>query len=192
LVSDHSGQEAAVRYPTIAAITLSLILAACSSGEDEQAGSGETISNEEVAERAREAVRPEPGLYRSTVELLEVDMPGAPAGVEDTMKRMMGGSNSTNEYCLTQEDVDRGFEEMARNSQQGDCSFERFDADGGEIDAVMTCDAPGGGTMRITMQGTGGPTSSEMTMSMATEMAGMGTANMRMKATHERIGECAA
>ena len=110
-----------MRYPTIAAMTLSLALAACSSGEDEPS-SGETISTEEVAERARDAVRPEPGLYRSTVELLEVDMPGAPAGVEDTMKRMMGGSNTASEYCLTQQDVDRGFEEMARKSQQGDCT----------------------------------------------------------------------
>ena len=64
-----------MRYPTIAAMTLSLALAACSSGEDEPS-SGETISTEEVAERARDAVRPEPGLYRSSVELLEVDMPG--------------------------------------------------------------------------------------------------------------------
>lgn len=174
--------------PAVFAFTLAL--AACSGGE-ESPGSGETISNEEVAERARDVVRPEPGLYRSTVELLEVDVPGAPAGAADMMKGMMGGSNSTTEYCLTQEEVDRGFEEMARNSQSGDCTFERFDAEGGEIDAVMTCTAQGGNTMRMTMQGTGGETSSEMTMSMETEMPGMGTANMRMKATHQRIGECA-
>jgi hypothetical protein len=180
-----------VRYPTIAAMTLSMALAACSGGEEE-AGSGETISNEEVAERAREAVRPEPGLYRSTVELLEVDLPGAPEGMADMMKRAMGESNTANEYCLTQEQVDEGFEEMARNSQNGDCSFERFDADGGKIDAVMNCKAPDGNTARMTMQGTGGPTSSEMTMTMASEVPGMGTANMRMKATHERIGDCAA
>ena len=178
-----------MRYPTIAAMTLSLALAACSSGEDEPS-SGETISTEEVAERARDAVRPEPGLYRSTVELLEVDMPGAPAGVEDTMKRMMGGSNTASEYCLTQQDVDRGFEEMARKSQQGDCTFERFDVDGGDIDAAMNCTVQGGQTMRMTMQGTGGPTSSEMTMNMETDMPGVGTANMRMKATHQRIGDC--
>lgn len=177
-----------MRYPIIAA-TLSLALAACSSGEEE-AGSGETISTEEVAERARNAVRPEPGLYRATVEVLEVDIPGAPEGTADMMKRMMGDSRNTSEYCLTQEDVDRGFEEMARNSQEGDCSFERFDVDGGDIDAAMTCSVQGGRTMRMTMQGTGGTTSSEMTMSMETDMPGMGAANMRMKATHQRIGEC--
>lgn len=179
-----------MRYPMIAAMTLSMALAACSSGEEE-AGSGETISNEEVVERAREAVRPEPGLYRSTVELLEVDLPGAPEGVADMMRDAMG-SNAPTEYCLTQEEVDEGFEEMARNSQNGDCSFERFDADGGEIDAVMNCNTGDGNTARMTMQGTGGPTSSEMTMTMESEVPGMGTANMRMKATHERIGDCAA
>jgi hypothetical protein len=181
-----------VRYPTIAAITLSLALAACSGGEDEQAGSGETISHEEVAERARDAIKPEPGLYRSNVELLEVDIPGAPEGMADMMKQAMGEANTANEYCLSQEDVDRGFEEMVKNSQNGDCTFERFDADGGEIDAVMNCKTPDGNTARMTMQGTGGPTSSEMTMTMESEVPGMGTANMRMKATHERIGDCAA
>lgn len=181
-----------MRYPTIAATTLFLALAACSGGEEQQAGSGETISTEEVAERAREAIRPEPGLYRSTVELLQVDIPGAPEGVTEMMKGAMSGSNTTSEYCLTQEEVDRGFEEMVRNSQAGDCSFERFDAEGGKIDAVMTCETPDGNTARMTMQGTGGPTSSEMMMTMESDIPGMGTANMRLKATHERIGECAA
>lgn len=179
-----------MRYPTIAAMTLTLALAACSGGEEDKAGSGETVSSEEVAERARNVVKPEPGLYRSTVELLEVDIPGAPTGAADMMKGMMGGSDTTSEYCLTQADVDRGFEEMLKNSQNGDCTFERFEANGGEIDAVMNCTAQGGNTMRMTMRGTGGATSSEMTMNMETEMPGMGKANMRMTAKHERIGDC--
>ncbi|MGV3555928.1 MAG: DUF3617 domain-containing protein [Croceibacterium sp.] len=143
-----------------------------------------------MADRAREVVRPDPGLYRANVELLEIDMPGAPAGMEDNMKRMMGGANSTTEYCLTREDAERGFEEMARNSQKGDCSFERFDADGGRIDAAMTCRGGEGSVMRMTMQGIGGRTSSEMAMSMQTEAPGMGKTTMRMKATHQRIGDC--
>jgi putative hemolysin len=180
-----------MRYPTIAAMTFALALAACSDGEEDKAGSGKTVSTEEVAEKARDLVKPEPGLYRSTVELLEVDIPGAPDGAADMMKGMMGTSNSTSEYCLTQADVDRGFEEMIKNSQKGDCTFERFEAEGGEIDAVMNCTAEGGNTMHMTMQGTGGATSSEMTMNMETEMPGMGKTNMRMTAKHQRIGDCA-
>jgi hypothetical protein len=180
-----------MRYPTIAAMTFALALVACSGGEEKKAGSGETVSSKEVAEKARDMVKPKPGLYRSTVELLEVDIPGAPAGAADMMKGMMGSSNSTSEYCLTQADVDRGFEEMLKNSQKGECTFERFEADGGEIDAVMNCTAQGGNAMRMTMQGTGGATSSEMTMNMETEMPGMGKANMRMTAKHQRIGDCA-
>ena len=181
-----------MRQPITAALALALALSACSGREEEDAGSGETISSEEVAERARDVVRPEPGLYRATVEMLEVDVPGAPAGAADMLKGMMGGANTTTEYCLTAEEVERGYEEMVRNSQEGDCTFERFDAAGGKIDAVMTCKATDGNTTRMTMQGTGGRTSSEMTMSMQSEMAGMGTANFKMKATHERIGECPA
>lgn len=181
-----------MRNSVIAVIAGSLLVAGCSQGT-EDAGGGEAIGTEELAERASDIVRPDPGLYRSTVELLEVDMPGAPAGMEDTMKRAMGGANSTTEYCLTSEDAERGFEEMAKNSQKGDCSFERFEADGGKIDAAMTCRGGEGGegaVMQMTMQGTGGRTASEMTMTMQTEAPGMGKATMRMKATHQRIGDC--
>lgn len=178
-----------MRNRAIAALMFSIFVLGCSGG-DQEAGGDEAISTEELADRARNVVRPDPGLYRSTVELLEIDMPGAPAGMEDTMKRMMGGANSTTEYCLTREDAERGFEEMAKKSQEGDCSFERFDADGGRIDAAMTCRSGEDNVMRMTLKGTGGRTSSEMTMSMQTEAPGMGKATMRMKATHQRIGDC--
>ena len=162
-------------------------LAACG---DEPAAGGGDISIAEAASRAEASgVKPMPGEYRVTVEVLEVDIPGAPEGMVDAMRGSMGGNSHT--YCMTQEDVDKGFEEMARQSQEGqDCSFERFDISGGDFDGKMICNMAGQGSMTMTMKGTGTPTRSEMDMRVEGDVGGMGKMNMRMKTTHERLGDC--
>lgn len=166
-----------------------LALAGC--GEPEPEGTnadGGGISQSEVAERARNTVQPQPGRYRAVMQVLEVDIPGAPEGAGDMLRQMMDGQ--AHEYCLTQEDVDKGYEEMARQSQDGDCTFERFDVEGGEIDARMVCTGQESGSMQMAMTGTATPTSSVMNMTMTGNMAGMGESTLRMKATHERVGDC--
>ncbi|WP_156494138.1 DUF3617 family protein, partial [Erythrobacter sp. HI0028] len=88
----------------------------------------------------------------------------------------------------------KGFEEMARQAQEDgdDCSFEKFDASGGQIDAVMNCEVEGQGAARMTMKGRGGETSSEMTMTMDAEAPGGQTMTMTMNSSQERIGDCDA
>ncbi|MBE5074133.1 DUF3617 domain-containing protein [Erythrobacteraceae bacterium E2-1 Yellow Sea] len=168
---------------------ISLGLAACGSADDQSAGSGDSISVEEAAERAKASgVKPEPGQYRVTMEVLEVDIPGAPPQAVQMMREMMGGQS--HQYCLTQEDVDKGFEEMARQSQDGDCTFERFDMDGGDLDAKMVCTQDGQGSVTMNLKGTGGATRSDMDMLMEGNMGGMGKSTIHMRATHERIGDC--
>lgn len=166
-----------------------LALACASCGSDEGAGdSGEPLDSAEVAERARDAIKPQAGLYRSTMELVEVDIPGAEPGMVDMMRGMMGGQE--HEYCLTQEEVDRGYEEMARQSQDENCTYERFEVDGGDIDAAMTCAAGADDEMRMTMSGSATSTSMEMDMTMSGNMTGMGEGTLQMKTSHERIGDC--
>ena len=181
-----------MRRPVIAATLLPLMLAAC--GSEEPAASGEGLSTDEVIERAKAAgadIKPEPGLYRSSVEIQEVSIPGAPAQMRDMMRSAM--ATQSDEYCLTAEDADKGFEEMARQSQDNmDCTFERFDVDGGDIDARMTCSPQGQGTMTVEVTGTGTSTSSEMNMAMTGEMPGMGEMSVKMRTTNERIGDCPA
>ena len=173
------------------AAAASIALAACGSSDPDADGDG-TISMAEAAEEAERSgmTKPEPGQYRVSMEVLEVDVPGAPPQAVEMMKNMMGGQSS--EYCLTPEDVEKGYEEMARQSQDGDCSFERFDAEDGELDAKMTCDIQGQGTSTMTMTGTTTPTSSQMEMTMQGNIEGMGESTIRMRSTHERIGDCAA
>ena len=166
-----------------------IALASCGGGQPDETSGGD-ISITEAAERAKmSAIKPQPGQYRVTMEVLEISIPGAPANIVEMMKETMAGS--THEYCLTQEDVDKGFEKMARQSQDNDdCSFERFDVNGGDFDAKMVCNVEGQGRTTMTMEGKGTPTSSVMDMRLTGQAGGMGEMNMHMKATHERIGDC--
>lgn len=182
-----------MRKSVLLASLASILLVSCGGDADETATSGdESINMEEAAARAKaSAVRPQPGQYRVKLEVIDVDIPGAPPSAVDMMKNMMAGQ--THEYCLKPGDVDRGFEEMARQSQENDnCTFQRFDVAGGNFNAQMTCENPGQGKMTMTMKGVGTPTRSQMDMTMKGNMTGMGESTIQMKSIHERIGECPA
>jgi len=169
----------------------SMLLVSCGSGAEDTAASGsEGIDMKEATARAKSnAIKPTPGQYRVTMKVLEVNIPGAPASTADMMKQMMTGQS--HEYCLRPGDVDKGFEEMARQSQEdSNCTFQKFNVVGGNFDAQMICKHAGQGTMTMTMQGTGTPTRSEMDMTMQGDFTGMGDSTIRMKSTHERIGDC--
>lgn len=164
------------------------LIAACSSGETDADGDGE-ISNAEMAAVVETSdIKPTAGQYRATAELVSVDIPGAPDGLEDMMRANM--KSQTSEYCLTQEEADKGFEEMAKESQNGDCTMKSFEINGGDIDAQMTCSANGQGTMNITMDGSGTSTSMDMQVTMEGSMPGMGEAKMVLRSKSERIGDC--
>ena len=176
------------RYVLLAVTTAAL--AACGSPDADANGDGE-ISMAEAAEKSKDMVKPEPGKYRATVEMIDVEVPGAPREVQDMMKQMISAGAQSHEYCLTKEDAEKGFEEMARQAQENqDCSFEKFEADGGKIDAVMNCSRDGQGTARMTMQGTGTSTTSEMTMTMDATAPDGKSMKMTMKSNQERIGNC--
>lgn len=173
---------------TIATLAL-LALAGCGSSDAKDAGV--SVSADKIVDRMGKMVRPEPGLYRSTSTVISVEAPGAPAGVADMLKKSMS-SGQTSEYCLTPEEAAKGYEEMARRAQQGNCTFERFDVSGGKIDAVMNCVAPQGGKARITLNGTGTSTASIMDMKMHMEAPGMGKMNTHTKVESTRVGPCPA
>ncbi|WP_341712707.1 DUF3617 domain-containing protein [Erythrobacter sp.] len=167
-----------------------LALAGCGSPSADADGDGE-ITMSEAVDKSKELVKPEPGKYRNTVQLVNLELPGAPKDVQDMMKQMMGKEPRTTEYCLTKEEAEKGFEEMAKQAQEDeDCSFEKFDAEGGKIDAIMNCKADGKGTARMTLQGTGTRTSSQMTMTIDAKGPDGNAMMMTMKSNQERIGDC--
>lgn len=176
-----------MRSILVAPPLLALALSAC--GDSGSDSGGETMSVEEVRAAAEDAIVPQPGLYRATMELTGVEIGGLPAGEIDMVRTMMGGTQ-TIEYCLTQQQVDGGFAEMLLQSQGEQCTFERFETQGSGIDAAMTCPGPDGQPLRVTVDGTGTETSSTMNMTMEREVPGVGIANIGMRAEHVRIGDC--
>lgn len=171
---------------SLAALTLGL--AGCSGGGDADADGDGKVSNAEVAQQAKaEGIRPEPGLYRATITMTGIDIPGMP----DDMKGHGAGMVTTTEDCLTEEEVDKGFEELVKQGQQGECSFDKFNLDGGKLDAVMLCKTPQGDA-RMNMTGTATPTSSNFTANTKMNFDGVGEATMNFTVKNERIGDCAA
>lgn len=175
-----------MKHIIIAAAGVAL-LAGCSGGKTDADGDG-TISAKEVAAKAKaDGVKPLPGLYKATVTMTGLDIPGLPPEMADHG----AGATTTSENCLTAEDVEKGFEELVKQGQQGECSYESFSLDGGKLDAVMLCKTPEG-SARMAMTGTTTPTSSEYTATTKMNFDGVGEGTMNFTVKQERIGDCPA
>jgi hypothetical protein len=173
---------------TIIATLAAMLLAGCSgSGNADADGDGKVSLSEAAKKAEAEGLRPEPGYYKATMTITGMDIPGMPPG----MKGHGAGLTTTSEYCLTAEEVDKGFEEMMKRGQNGECSYESFNLKGDRMDAVMVCKTPQG-TARMTMEGTVSPTSSDFTASTAMPVPELGEGTMSFSARHERIGDCPA
>lgn len=146
-----------------------LALAACSNSDDVDTAGADadgdgSVSMAEAGEamEASGAVKPMPGLYRISSNVM--------------------GQDITVEQCLTPEMVDGGYEEMMQNNQDGDCTYEKFELASGNMDAVMVCNVEGAGEMRMEMQGKVTETTIDMTMKMG---------DLQFTSRQERIGDCA-
>ena len=164
-----------------------LMVAACGGGDNNASGNGNAEGTAARASAGGE-VKPLPGRYRTQVQLLSAELPGAPAGAEAMMRQALGAQK--HEYCLTPQEADQSFAEMAKRSQDGSCTTDSYEANGNRFQAALTCQSQAG-TMRMTMEGTGTPTTSDITMAMNGDFGGMGPASLRMKLTNQRIGDCA-
>jgi len=173
--------------PVTGAAIAALLLSGCSGRNADADGNGK-VSVKEAAEKARgELPKPQPGLYKTTVTMTNIEIPGMP----DSMEGHGAGLTRTIEDCLTEEEVEKGFEALVKQGQDGECSYERFDLAGGKLDAVMVCDAQGR-KARMEMTGTTTATSADLEATMAMAFDGAGEGTMSFTARHERIGECPA
>lgn len=175
-----------MRRSAILPLGAALVLAACG-GSD----TGDDVALDDVAAAADAMPRPEPGQYRSTVELIDFDIPG----MGDAMKQQMraaaaSGMAEGNDFCLTEEEAAEGPERMVQNMAESNCSFQRFNVSGGTMDAVMSCSGDGGIEGQVALTGTMSSTSSSITMEMNQDIPGAGAVQMKMKVDSERIGDC--
>ncbi len=163
-----------------------MLLAGCSGGGEADAKGA--VSVKDAAEQAkREMPRPQPGLYKTTVTMTNIDMPGLPPEMADHGKGMV----TTTENCLTAADVDKGFEALVKQGQDGACSYESFALAGGKVDAVLVCKAQGRDT-RTALSGTTTKTGADLTATTAMDFEGVGKATLNFTTKHERVGECPA
>jgi hypothetical protein len=176
-----------MRAISLTALAAAALLAGCSGEKTDADGDGKVSIGEAAKVAEAEGVKPEPGLYKTTVTMTALEIPGMPP----EMKDHGAGLVRTFEDCLTAEEVDKGFEGMVKQGQDGDCSYEKFALDGGTLDAVLVCKAEGR-AIRTTMSGTTTSTGADLTATTALEFDGQGKGTMTATIKHERIGECKA
>lgn len=172
-----------------AAISLASVFAltACGGGTVDADSDGDgNVTAAEVSEVVSD-LRPDPGKYSVKMELVKVDIPGAPQQMLDAMGTMM---NNSFEYCLTPEEAGKGFEESLTEGQDENCSIDKFELTGNDVDMAMSCSGEGQGDMQMTMKGTVSPTRSEIDVVTSGTLPQLGEANMEMSMVQERVGDC--
>lgn len=166
-----------------------LALGGCGSKDDSSNG---PKSMEDVKQEAAKLDRPEPGEYRQVMEIKRLEVPGMPKEAADQMQAMMKATQETT-FCLTAADADKGFKDMFDGIGKGSqCTYSKFDVDGGNLDAQMDCQSPQEGKATMKLTGTVTDSGSDVTVAMDTTGGPppMGTMKMTMHMTTTRLGEC--
>lgn len=144
--------------------------------EANSAAAADTAPTAAAAPTAEAQMRP--GEWEMTTELLDMNMPGVPAGA---MPKQM--SNTSFKTCMKQQKPDASFFQGNKNSH---CTYSDFSMSGGRVRGTATCDN-GGQTMTMTMDGRYASESYDMTMAMKSEQM-----SMKMHTAGKRVGDCPA
>ncbi len=145
-----------------------------------------------AAVKAAETMLPQPGKYRVTTRITNMAIPGMPADMAAGANKMFSTTGNATEFCLTEADAKMGQEEMIKRAAKGKCTYERFSAAGGRLDAAMTCDTGRGMQTKAAVSGTISPTGSSLAMKSQSTIPDLpgGTMQMDMTVDTQRIGEC--
>ncbi len=146
---------------------------------------------EQVKQQITEMAKPRPGQYHSTSKVVGFEIPGMPPAQAARMKGMFAASQE-HDFCLTTAEADRGYEAMTSKLAQGKCSYDHFDAKGGNIDTKLTCQTGKGMTGTFEMKGTATSEGSQMSIKVNQSAPGMpgGGVTMEMEVASQRTGEC--
>lgn len=176
------------RITAVSVVCLVLALAACSKEQK----SGEAKSMDDVKQEAAQLQRPKPGQYTQKVEITKMDMPGLSSEAAAQMKTAMA-KGQVNTFCLTEAEADKGYRDMFDDIGKGrECTYSRFDVDGGRLDAQMDCKSNEQGQASIKLAGTVSEQGSDINvdMDMSGGPAPMGQMKMAMHLVTSRSGDC--
>ncbi|MBA3879714.1 MAG: DUF3617 domain-containing protein [Sphingobium sp.] len=123
----------------------------------------------------------QPGKWENRIEVIDVQMKGAPPSVTAAMK----GRPMVVTSCVTPQQAAAG-PQAAMNADKSS-RFVRYSAAGGKIASELLCSRPGG-TMRVVSQGSYTPTS--YAVSGTGVMSGRAAMTMRTRTTGRRLGGC--
>jgi len=130
----------------------------------------------------------EPGLWRSKVSVLEMNIPGIPAAYQAKMRQSMAERrNEASSHCITAEDVKKPKEDFF--GAEKSCKYAHFTMGGGKIDIQMVCSEEGT-TQTTNMSGSYTPTSYSMDMSSSGGGGAAKGMSMKMHVDSQRVGEC--
>jgi len=191
-----------MRLTILAAGALLLPLAACNKGpstEESARATGEirleNASIEEVAKQAAaaEAKTPsqKPGQWQNSFQLIALETGGVPEPMASQMKAEVGKPPKTETSCRKAEDV-KPLDLSKLSPMQRGCTFPKYVVVAGKVDAVMECDTPMGKS-RMTISGTQGQTSYDLTMTQRQTVPGQTKeSSMTVRMVGKRLGECKA
>jgi hypothetical protein len=154
---------------------------------------GKGPDDKTVLAEANKMTKPLPGLYRSTTSLTAFDLPGADPATADMMRDHFAQvMPQRREFCVTSEAAARGFADMIRQSQQGDCRIERFVADRAHLSARMSCRLGPKLISTVTVEGTGAPDRSQIDLGIVQAGPSVpgGRETIAMHVDNVRIGDC--
>lgn len=123
-----------------------------------------------------------PGKWETTVTILDMNMPGVPAGIA----QMMRSHPITATSCVTPEQAADGPRSVLQNSK-GKCHYASFNVTGGRFDSVLECVA-GSGTMTTTSSGSFTATSLDATGNAV--MTGSRPMTTKSHAVAHYVGPC--
>jgi len=177
-----------MRYSIVLPLAAVLALTACGDSADE------VTTAEDVADEMADGPQPLPGQYTTSTEILEFSVPGLTEEMQTMMQSAMAeGASEGASYCLTAEDAATSREDMIKSMTESDCTVQRFDVSGGNIDAALQCPTGTEGISGdVTMTGTMAEDGADMQMSFKTQVPELGEATIRMRMVSQRVGDCTA
>jgi hypothetical protein len=147
---------------------------------------------EEVKKEATQIARPDPGRYRTTIKVTKLSFPGMDPAMSQRMQSMFATQGQAQEFCLTKAEADKGYEAFVSRVGQGDCTYDKFDASKGALDARMTCRSGQGLVGKYQLKGQFTPRSSDLAMQVEQLAGGIPGAGMTLAAqvTTEWLSTC--
>jgi hypothetical protein len=136
--------------------------------------------------------QPRPGRYRTALELLAFEAPGAPEKQARAMRDLVAEEMATgNDFCIGSDPAPGAMDRnMLEHIAEGECTFDRFEMNGVAVTAAMSCTRDAGLGSQVLMDGRIWAENSAVNMTLTQDLPGVGATRIRVRARSARVGDC--